>query len=85
MIEGQFRGTRDKDRPDVVTGVLWIRECKITNDGTRVEFRLAGNGWQWSDQKKKKAGGTFHVQQYVRFHVDILILRHHRIMAAVAI
>jgi hypothetical protein len=73
MIEGQFRGTRDKDRPDVVTGVLWIRECKITNDGTRVEFRLAGNGWQWSDQKKKKAGGTFHVRQYVRFHVDILI------------
>jgi hypothetical protein len=73
MIEGQFRGTRDKDRPGVVTGVLWIRECKITNDGTRVEFRLAGNGWQWSDQKKKKAGGTFHVQQYVRFDVDVLI------------
>lgn len=71
MIEGQFRGTRDKDRPGVVTGVLWIRECKITNDDTRVEFRLAGNGWQWSDQKKTKAGGTFHVRQYVRFAVDV--------------
>jgi hypothetical protein len=73
MIEGQFRGTRDKDRPGVVTGVLWIRECKISNDGTRVGFHLAGNGWQWSDQKKKKAGGTFHVQQYVRFDVDVMI------------
>jgi hypothetical protein len=73
MMEGQFRGTRAPDRPGVVTGVLWIRDCQITNDGTRVSFRMIGNGWQWSDQKKQKAGGTFHVQQYVRFGVDVTI------------
>ena len=36
MIRGQFRGLRAADRPDTVTGVLWIRDCKITNDDTRV-------------------------------------------------
>jgi len=54
MMRGNYRGLFAQDRPDVVTGVLWIRDCKITNDGTRVRFELAGNGWQWVDQSKHR-------------------------------
>src|SRR5262245_52613063 len=57
MIEGQFRPLRAPDRRDTVTGILWIRACRITSDGTLVAFHLAGNGWQWADQTKKQAGG----------------------------
>jgi hypothetical protein len=71
MIKGQFRPLRAPDRRDTVTGILWIRDCQIANDGTRVTFHLAGNGWQWADQTKKKAGGTFVVRQYVKFGVDV--------------
>lgn len=71
MIRGQFRGLRAAERPAIVTGVLWIRDCKITSNGTDVTFRLAGHGWQWAAQSKKKAGGTFRVAQYVRFGVDV--------------
>jgi hypothetical protein len=71
MIRGQFRGVRAAERPELVTGVLWIRDCKITNRGTDVTFRLAGNGWQWAAQEKKKASGTFSVAQYVQFAVDV--------------
>lgn len=71
MIQGQFRPLRAPDRRDTVTGILWIRDCRITNDGTRVTFHLAGNGWQWADQTKKQAGGTFVVRQYVKFGVDV--------------
>jgi hypothetical protein len=71
MIEGQFRPLRAPDRRDTVTGILWIRSCRITNTGTRVTFRLAGNGWQWADQTKKKAGATFVVRQYVKFGVEV--------------
>jgi hypothetical protein len=67
LVRGQFRPLRDVDRPDVVTGAMWIRDCKIINDGTKVTFALSGNGWQWADQKQRKAGGTFAVQQYVKF------------------
>jgi len=73
LFRGVFRGLRDKERPDVVTGVLWIRDCKITSDGTKVTFRLAGDGWQWAADTKKKAGATFAVRQYVRFGVDVTI------------
>ena len=73
MIRGQFRALRAPDRPDIATGVLWIRGCEITNDGARVTFHLTGNGWQWADQTKKKAGGTFVVRQYVKFSVDTKI------------
>jgi hypothetical protein len=73
MIRGQFRALRAPDRPDIATGVLWIRDCEITNDGTRVTFHLTGNGWQWADQTKTKAGGTFVVRQYVKFSVDTRI------------
>jgi hypothetical protein len=71
MVEGQFRPLRAPDRRDIVTGILWIRECRITNTGTRVTFHLAGNGWQWADQTKRQAGGTFVVRQYVKFGVDL--------------
>jgi len=69
MIRGGFHGLRAPDHPDVVTGVLWIRECKITNVGLRVTFRVAGNGWLWVDQTKSTGGGTFVVRQYVRFSI----------------
>jgi hypothetical protein len=51
--------------------VLWIRDCKITNAGSRVTFELIGNGWQWTDQEKKQVGGTFRVREYVKFDVDV--------------
>jgi hypothetical protein len=71
MIKGQFRPLRAPDRHDTVTGILWIRDCRITNAGTRVTFHLAGNGWQWADQTKRQAGGTFAVRQYVKFGVEV--------------
>lgn len=73
MIRGQFRALRAPDRPAIATGVLWIRDCAITNDGARVTFHLTGDGWQWAEQTKKKAGGTFVVRQYVKFSVDTTI------------
>ncbi len=73
MIRGSFQGLRAPDRPDVVTGVLWIRQCKITNAGTHVTFRITGNGWMWVDQTKSKAGGDFTVRQYVRFSIATTI------------
>jgi hypothetical protein len=69
MIEGQYLPLRAPDRPAVRTGVLWIRRCRITSEGTRVTFALAGNGWQWADQTKHQAGGTFVVREYVKFDV----------------
>jgi hypothetical protein len=71
LIKGQFRPLRDAKRHGVVTGTLWIRDCQITNDGTHVAFHLAGNGWQWADQTKRKAGATFVVREYVKFGVDV--------------
>src|SRR5688572_1547158 len=73
MIRDQFRGLRAPDRPQLVTGVLWIRACTIANDGLDVTFHLKGHGWQWAQQTKKKAGGSFEVKQYVRFAVDVAI------------
>src|SRR6266542_536941 len=70
LIKGQFRSLRAPDNPALVTGVLWIRDCKITNTGTKVTFHLAGNGWQWATQNKHKAGGTFVVKQYVKFGME---------------
>ena len=74
MIRGRFRGLRAHDRRGVVTGVLWIRDCRITSDGTRVTYAIAGNGWQWTDQTKHEAGGTFVVRQYVKFAVKVSIV-----------
>ncbi len=73
LVRGQFRPLRALDRPDVGTGIRWIRDCKIVNDGTKVTFTLSGNGWQWADQKQQKAGGTFAVRQYVKFGMTATI------------
>lgn len=73
MIRGGFHGLRSADHPDAVTGVLWIRECAITNVGPRVKFHIAGNGWSWIDETKSKAGGTFAIRQYVRFSLAATI------------
>ncbi len=73
MIRGQFRGLRDPERPDVVTGVLWIHDCKITSEGTQVTFHLGCSGWQWAEQTQHKGGATFQVKQYVKFDVDTTI------------
>jgi hypothetical protein len=69
MIEGQFLPLRAPDRPAIRTGTLWIRHCEITNEGTHVTFVLSGDGWQWADQTKHRAGGTFVVRDYVKFDV----------------
>ncbi len=73
LVRGQFRPLRAPDRDDVVTGILWIRECKVTNVGTKVTLTLAGNGWQWAQQQQHKAGGTFAIQQYVKFAMTATI------------
>jgi hypothetical protein len=73
MIRDGFHGLRSPDHPDVVTGVLWIRQCEITNAGAHVTFHITGNGWMWVDQSKSKAGGTFTVRQYVRFSIATTI------------
>ena len=67
LVQGQFRPLRAPDRDDVVTGIMWIRECKVTNVGTQVTVSLSGNGWQWAAQQQQKAGGSFAIQQYVKF------------------
>jgi hypothetical protein len=73
LMRGQFRALRAVDRPGVVTGALWIRDCKITNTGTDVAFALSGNGWQWAAQQQHKAGGTFAIKQYVKFAMTATI------------
>jgi hypothetical protein len=73
MIRGGFHGLRAPEHPNVVTGVLWIRECEITNIGSRVTFQIAGNGWSWIDETKSRGGGTFSVRQYVRFSIAATI------------
>ncbi len=67
MIEGQFRPLRAIENPDLVTGLIWIRSCHATTNGTQVSVLLSGNGWQWADQQQHKAGGTFGIRQYVKF------------------
>jgi hypothetical protein len=68
-IKGHFQALPADGRPQVMTGALWIHGCRITSSGTKVKFRLEGNGWQWIDEEKKKAGATFSLRQYVRFGV----------------
>lgn len=73
MIRGSYRplvGTNDRS---VITGLLWIRDCKLTNDGTNVHYELGGEGWQWAEQTQKKAGGTFALHDYVKFGVHAKI------------
>jgi hypothetical protein len=73
QFEHNMRGMVDDKDKSHVTGVLWIRRCKITLDGTHVTFALGGNGWQWNHTEKHQAGGTFEVDQWVKFGVDITL------------
>ena len=73
LVRGQFRPLRAPDRPDVVTGIMWIRECKVSSVGTKVTVALSGNGWQWAEQQQHKAGGSFAIQQYVKFAMTATI------------
>ena len=73
QIRGSFRGLRAEGREDLTTGVLWLHDCKITNDGTRVTFELGGRGWQWTAKQTEQAGGEFEVRQYIRFGVHATI------------
>ncbi len=69
-LRGGFHGLRSPDHADVVSGVLWIRECEISSHGAQLELHVAGTGWTWVDTTKHSHGGTFVVQQYVRFHIS---------------
>ncbi len=73
MIRNGFHGLRSPDHPNVVTGVLWIRRCEITNVGAAVTFQISGNGWMWVDETKSKSGASFTVRQYVRFSIAATI------------
>ncbi len=72
-VEHQFRTLRAKSPGEPVIGNVWIRDCKIVPDGTRVHVEVAGRGWEWVDRESKKAGATFHVQQYVKFDLTAKI------------
>jgi hypothetical protein len=69
MIRGNFSGLQGAGGADTITGILWLRGCRITRRGTEVTFHLSGEGWQWIEVEKEKAGGTFTLRQYVRFEI----------------
>ena len=73
QIRGSFRGLQAEGRKDVTTGVLWLRDCKITNAGTQVTFELGGQGWQWTAKRAEQVGAEFELRQYVRFAVRATI------------
>jgi hypothetical protein len=47
MMRGQFRGLRGAKRPGVVTGVFWMKGCRIAQRGTDLTFHLSSDGRQW--------------------------------------
>lgn len=65
----RFSGIKDRARKGIVNGQLWVRGCKITNEGSKLSAELSGLGWQWQHVVQKKAGGTFEINQYVKFAV----------------
>jgi hypothetical protein len=68
MVEHQFRTLRAKTPADQpVIGAVWLRECKITHDGTKLTVDINGRGWEWVDRESKKAGASFRLKQYVKF------------------
>ena len=73
QFEHNMKGLLAENDPARITGVLWIRRCKITLDGNRMVFELGGNGWQWNETTKHQAGGTFVVKQWVKFGVDVAL------------
>ena len=79
MIEGSYRGLRGSEDPKTTTGLLAMRDCKLVNDGMNVTFTLGGVGWQWADQTKEKAGATFQLREYIKFHVKATLQRKRKI------
>ena len=73
QFEHNMKGLLADNDPARITGILWIRRCKITLDGNRMVFALGGNGWQWNETTKHQAGGTFVVKQWVKFGVDVAL------------
>jgi hypothetical protein len=73
MMRGTLRGLRAADQPELTTGILWTRDCKIDSDGTKVVFHLGGLGWQWADRSEHKAGARFELHDYVKFGVQATI------------
>lgn len=69
-MKNHFSGIKDRTRKDVINGQIWIRDCKITNEGKQLVADVSGSGWQWQNKVEKKAGGTFEVNQYVKFDVS---------------
>ncbi len=68
-VRNTYLGLESSDKPGVVTGNLWIRECSMTHEGTTVRFHFEGDGWQWVERETSSAGATFGVRQYARFHI----------------
>lgn len=69
MVEHQFRTLRAKSPGEPVIGTVWLRECKITHDGTKLTVEVSGRGWEWVDRESKKAGASFRLKQYVKFEL----------------
>jgi hypothetical protein len=73
QIRGHFHALAADGQPQLMTGALWIHGCRSSSRGTEVKFQLAGNGWQWIDEQKRKVGAKFSLRQYVRFAVTATI------------
>ncbi len=69
MVEHRFVPLRAKTPDQSVIGVMWLRDCEIVHDGTRVTVEIGGRGWEWVDRDTKKAGATFGVHQDVKFEL----------------
>ena len=67
LVEHQFRTLRADTPGEPVVGVVWLRDCQITHDGTKLAIEVGCRGWQWVDRERTKAGASFHLRQYVKF------------------
>lgn len=70
LAANHFSGIKDPARKLVITGQIWVRDCKVTANKDSISVDLVGSGWQWAEKGQKKAGGTFEVKQYVKFDVE---------------
>ena len=68
-LRDSFHALHEPGHADVVSGTLWVRDCSIESDSTTVKVHFEGDGWRWVDKQSEKAGATFAVHQYARFHV----------------
>ncbi|MBZ0231375.1 MAG: hypothetical protein K8M05_03430, partial [Deltaproteobacteria bacterium] len=71
LLKGKFRPLRDRSRSDVVTGVLWIRDCRMDRRGLDLTLALDAGGWQHIERATDTAGATFELAQSVRFAADM--------------